>query len=159
MIFQRTATPPLTSCLSPRVHSTAPFPCTPNPRSTQAFAPLRAFSVDDAEHFLHNHHASVASLRLLFTFVPERRSACHRNRCSPSPECPKTHACDAKGHSPDPQSPVFCDRGKNPLERASLPSMWRTGLQHGIVGSALDRNSFVEIISRLARMPEDLFKP
>ena len=53
----------------------APFPCTPNPRSTRAFAPLRTFSIDDAEHFLHNHHASVASLRLLFTFVPERRSA------------------------------------------------------------------------------------
>src|ERR1035438_6166574 len=67
----------------------APFPCTPNPRSTQAFAPLRTFSVDDAEHFLHNHHASVASLRLLLTFAPERRSASLRNRCSPSPECPK----------------------------------------------------------------------
>ncbi len=53
----------------------APFPCTPNPRSTQAFTPLRTFSVDDAEHFLHNHHASVASLRLLFTFAPEWRSA------------------------------------------------------------------------------------
>jgi hypothetical protein len=62
--------------------------CTPNPRSTQAFAPLRTFSVDDAEHFLHNHHASVASLRLLFTFAPERRSASLRNRCSPSPEYP-----------------------------------------------------------------------
>jgi hypothetical protein len=49
----------------------APFPCTPNPRSTQAFASLRTFSVDDAEHFLHNHHASVASLRLLFTFAPK----------------------------------------------------------------------------------------
>src|SRR5260370_17367467 len=66
----------------------APFPGTPNPRPAQAFAPLRTFSVDDAEHFLHNHHASVASLRLLFTFAPERRSASLRNRCSPSPECP-----------------------------------------------------------------------
>jgi hypothetical protein len=28
-----------------------PFPCTPSLRSTQAFAPLRTFSVDDAEHF------------------------------------------------------------------------------------------------------------
>ena len=37
---------------------------------------------------MHNHHASVASLRLLFTFTPERRSACLRNRCSPSPEYP-----------------------------------------------------------------------
>src|ERR1035437_771565 len=58
----------------------APFPCTPNPRLNQAFAP-RTFSVDDAEHFLHNHHASVASLRLLFTFAPERRSGSLRNRC------------------------------------------------------------------------------
>src|SRR5208283_5085464 len=45
----------------------------------------RPISLDEAEHFLHNHHASVASLRLLFTFTPERRSACLRNRCSPSP--------------------------------------------------------------------------
>ena len=37
---------------------------------------------------LHNNHASVASLRLLFTFAPERRSASLRNRCSPSPEYP-----------------------------------------------------------------------
>jgi PRTRC genetic system ThiF family protein len=37
---------------------------------------------------LHNHRASVASLRLLFTFAPERRSACHRNERSPSPEYP-----------------------------------------------------------------------
>jgi hypothetical protein len=37
----------------------APFPGSPNPRSTQAFAPLRRLSVDDAEHFLHDHHASV----------------------------------------------------------------------------------------------------
>jgi hypothetical protein len=37
---------------------------------------------------LHNHHASVASLRLLFTFAPECRSACHWNERSPSPEYP-----------------------------------------------------------------------
>ena len=48
----------------------------------------RATSLSEAEHFLHNHHASVASLRLLFTFAPERRSASLRNRCSPSPEYP-----------------------------------------------------------------------
>ena len=53
-----------------------------------ASASLRTFSVDDAKHLLHNHHTSVASLRLLFTFVPERRSASLRNRCSPSPEYP-----------------------------------------------------------------------
>ena len=42
----------------------------------------RTISLDEAEHFLHNHHASVASLRLLFTFTPECRSASLRNRCS-----------------------------------------------------------------------------
>ncbi|HZL65745.1 MAG TPA: hypothetical protein VFC29_00280 [Candidatus Limnocylindrales bacterium] len=31
--------------------------------------------LDDSEHLLHNHHVSVASLRLLFTFAPECRSA------------------------------------------------------------------------------------
>ena len=66
----------------------APFPCTPNPRRPSSSASLRTLSVDEAEHFLHNHHASVASLRLLFTFAPERRSASLRNRRSPSPEYP-----------------------------------------------------------------------
>ena len=68
-----------------------PFPLHPkSPLQRLRFAPdtLRTFLVDEAEHFLHNHHASVASLRLLFTFVPERRSASLRNRCSPSPEYP-----------------------------------------------------------------------
>ena len=68
-----------------------PFPLHPkSPPQSLRFAPdtLRTFLVDEAEHFLHNHHASVASLRLLFTFVPERRSASLRNRCSPSPEYP-----------------------------------------------------------------------
>jgi hypothetical protein len=46
------------------------------------------FQLTIPEHFLHKHHASVASLRLLFTFAPERRSASLRNRCSPSPEYP-----------------------------------------------------------------------
>jgi len=46
----------------------ASFPCTPNPRRTDPSAPLRTLSVDEAEHFRHNHLASVASLR----------------RCSPS---------------------------------------------------------------------------
>jgi hypothetical protein len=53
-----------------------------------ASASLRTISLDDSEHLLHNHHASVASLRLRFTFAPERRSASFRNRCSPSPEYP-----------------------------------------------------------------------
>src|ERR1035438_2756331 len=55
-----------------------------------ASASLRTISLDDSEHLLHNHHASVAALRLLFTFAPERRSASFRNRCSPSPEYPET---------------------------------------------------------------------
>lgn len=66
----------------------APFPCTPNPR--RPGPPLRSGQIllDHSEHLLHNHHASVASLRLLFTFAPERRSASLRKRCSPSPESP-----------------------------------------------------------------------
>src|ERR1035441_3494113 len=59
----------------------------PNPRRP-ASASLRTISVDDSEHLLHNHRVSVASLRLLFTFAPERRSACLRNERSPSPEYP-----------------------------------------------------------------------
>ena len=34
---------------------------------------LRTFSVDDAEHFLHNHHASVASFRTIYLFCLDRR--------------------------------------------------------------------------------------
>ena len=66
-----------------------PFPpCTPNPPLTQP--PLRSGQIllDHSEHLLHNHHTSVATLRLLFTFAPECRSASLRNRCSPSPEYP-----------------------------------------------------------------------
>src|SRR5271157_2330859 len=62
-------------------------PAPPIPAES-ASASLRTISLDDSEHLLHNHHASVASLRLLFTFAPERRSASLRNRCSPSPEYP-----------------------------------------------------------------------
>jgi hypothetical protein len=65
----------------------APFPCAPNPRRA-ASASLRTISLDDSEHLLHNHRVSVATLRLLFTFAPECRSASLRNRCSPSPEYP-----------------------------------------------------------------------
>jgi hypothetical protein len=54
-----------------------------------ASASLRTIALDDSEHFLHNHHASVATLRLLFTFAPECRSASLRNQCSPSPEYPR----------------------------------------------------------------------
>jgi hypothetical protein len=60
-----------------------PFPLHPqSPPNLLRFASdhlSRTISLDEAEHFLHNHHASVAALRLLFTFTPERRSACLRN--------------------------------------------------------------------------------
>src|SRR5580704_302609 len=63
-------------------------PATPNPRRPGLrFAPDNPV-LDDSEHLLHNHHASVASLRLLFTFTPEWCSPSLRNRCSPSPEYP-----------------------------------------------------------------------
>ena len=65
----------------------APFPCTPNPRRTSS-ASLRTISLDDSEHVLHNHHISVAALRLLFTFASECRSASHRNWRSPATEYP-----------------------------------------------------------------------
>jgi hypothetical protein len=58
----------------------APFPCTPNPRLARILRFAPDISLDDSEHLLHNHHASVASLRLLFTFTPECRSASLRNR-------------------------------------------------------------------------------
>ena len=71
-----------------------PFPLHPqSPPALLRFASdhlSRTISLDEAEHFLHNHHASVASLRLLFAFTPERRSVCLRNRCSPSPEYPRS---------------------------------------------------------------------
>jgi len=68
-----------------------PFPLHPQ-SPPSASASLRTISLDDSEHLLHNHRVSVASLRLLFTFAPERRSACHRNERSPSPEYPQGHA-------------------------------------------------------------------
>src|ERR1700730_308585 len=63
-----------------------PTPPAPQIPAEPASASLRTIALDDSEHFLHNHHASVATLRLLFTFAPECRSASLRNRCSPSPE-------------------------------------------------------------------------
>ena len=66
----------------PPLSPAPPIPAEP------ASASLRTISLDDSEHLRHNHHVSVASLRLLFTFTPERRSASLRNRCSPSPEYP-----------------------------------------------------------------------
>src|ERR1017187_9694101 len=66
----------------PPLSPAPPIPAEP------ASASLRTISLDDSEHLLHNHHVSVASLRLLFTFTPERRSASLRNRCSPLPEYP-----------------------------------------------------------------------
>ena len=64
-------------------------PFAPHPQSPPSVsASLRTISLDDSEHLLHNHRVSVASLRLLFTFAPERRSASLRNQRSPSPEYP-----------------------------------------------------------------------
>ena len=42
------------------------LPLSPAPLSLlqSSFASLRTISLDDSEHLLHNHHASVASLRL-----------------------------------------------------------------------------------------------
>ena len=51
-----------------------------------SFAALRMVFLDEAEHFLHNRDASVATLRRLFAFGPECRSRSLRNRRSPSPE-------------------------------------------------------------------------
>src|SRR5438876_8684012 len=67
------------------------LPLSPAPQipADPASASLRTISLDDSEHLLHNHHASVATLRLLFTFAPECRSASLRNRCSPSSEYPQ----------------------------------------------------------------------
>jgi hypothetical protein len=45
--------------------------------------------LDEAEHFLHNRSASVATLRELFAFGPECRSRSLRNQRSPSPESPQ----------------------------------------------------------------------
>src|ERR1019366_8033779 len=48
-----------------------PFPLHPNPRPTcLRFAPDGTILLDDSEHLFHNHQTSVASLRLLFTFLP-----------------------------------------------------------------------------------------
>jgi hypothetical protein len=72
------------------------LPLSPAPQipAEPASASLRTISLDDSEHLLHNHHASVASLRLLFAFAPECRSASLRNRCPPSPEYPDSDAHD-----------------------------------------------------------------
>src|SRR5467141_2889614 len=53
------------------------LPLSPAPQipAEPASASLRTISLDDSEHLLHNHRASVASLRLLFAFAPECRSA------------------------------------------------------------------------------------
>jgi hypothetical protein len=69
-----------------------PFPL--HPKSPPTRPPLRSGQIllDHSEHLLHNLHASVASLRLLFTFAPECRSPSLRNRCSPSPEYPVEYA-------------------------------------------------------------------
>jgi hypothetical protein len=57
-----------------------------------ALPPLRSGQVflDEAEHFLHNRTASVATLRELFAFGPECRSRSLRNQRSSSPESSPT---------------------------------------------------------------------
>jgi hypothetical protein len=57
------------------------LPLSPAPLSPlgSSVASLWTIVLDDSEHLLHNHHASVASLRLLFTFTPECRSESLRN--------------------------------------------------------------------------------
>lgn len=62
----------------------APVPLFPRRKTPQ----LRAIALDDSERLLHNHHASVASLRQLFTFTTERRSESHRNQRSPHRNIP-----------------------------------------------------------------------
>lgn len=54
----------------------APFPAplSPLPVSVLRYAP-DAGHLDEAEHFLHNRKASVASLRSVFGIIPESRSA------------------------------------------------------------------------------------
>jgi pimeloyl-ACP methyl ester carboxylesterase len=58
------------------------LPLSPAPQipAEPASASLRRhIFLDHSEHLLHNHHASVASLRLLFTFTPEWCSPSLRN--------------------------------------------------------------------------------
>lgn len=91
-----------------------PFPLHPQSRRA-ASASLRTISLDDSEHLRHNHGVSVASLRLLFTFAPECRSASLRNRCSPSPEYPvwivrSSHLVDGHRHGNRAARPYECRR-------------------------------------------------
>jgi hypothetical protein len=66
-----------------------PFPLRPQiPAGASSSAALRTILLDHSEHLLHNQDASVASLRLLFTFATERRSPSLWNRRSPSSEYP-----------------------------------------------------------------------
>jgi hypothetical protein len=51
-----------------------PAPLSPLPVSVLRCAP-DAKHLDEAEHFLHNRKASVASLRSVFGIIPESRSA------------------------------------------------------------------------------------
>src|SRR5260370_15656887 len=66
-----------------------PFPLHPKSPLTQPPLRFGQILLDHSQHFLHNHHASVPTLRLLFTFAPECRSASLPNRCSPSPQHPR----------------------------------------------------------------------
>src|ERR1700731_3642565 len=79
MIFQRTATTPLTSCLSPRVHSKLPpSPATPSPKPTR---PNRR-----GHHFETGH----------FTCYKNRTSSFAKNSpCGPDP--PGCHTSEHGG--------------------------------------------------------------
>jgi hypothetical protein len=110
--------------------------------------------LDDSEHLLHNHRVSVASLRLLFTFAPECRSASHRDWRSPSPEYPL------------PPTATFREQrlenyqesgGGNP--RWALPDMIATSKldryawqdEYRLIFSFTDALSFEKVNTRLVR--------
>jgi hypothetical protein len=96
-------------------------PAPPNPRRPAAPGLLRTISLNDSEHLLQNHRVSVASLRLLFTFAPERRSASLRNRCSLSPEYPADgswifgvlNSLQGNGNPSGPASFLYMDSAGN----------------------------------------------
>ena len=81
-------------CMLRRGKGCRPFPRTPFSLAAFClrFAPdSREVSLDEAEHFLHNRNASVATLRLLFAFGPECRSPslriCVHLRRNPQHSC------------------------------------------------------------------------
>src|SRR5208282_3933929 len=124
-----------------------PFPRSPIPKTAlqrfptphhswiePASTSLRTISLGDSEHLLHNHHVSVAALRLLFTFAPECRSASsgidvhlHRN----------THACKS-------QPTIFMCSAPflRCLVGLSAPSLLGRGEPTRLSNEALSRRSY-----------------